>query len=672
MPVKHLEPKAKILIIDGDAPIVQDLESRLKVLGYTVCGKTAGGEQALELVKQHQPDLVMMDIVLRGEMDGIEVAEVIREKWDIPVVFLTTYADANLLERAKLSYHFGYLMKPFQDRDLKITIEMVLNIASVDSDRRRIEEKLRKSEESFRTIFQNSPLGLFRSSPEGRFHEVNPALAEILGYESPKEVLDHITNIASQIYVDGRRRDEIVGKTMKASGITRYVNRYRRRDGSTFFANLYLKTIRDSSGRPLFLEGIVEDITVRKQMEDALRESEEKYRQLYRFAPAGIYEIDLVQNRLLDVNEIGCDYLEYSLEELKAMDPLDILTPESRELFVERLEKYNIGEKVPEQVECEMITRTGRRLWVLLSARYKYEDGRIVGANVVANDISNRKMIEDLARKNEERFRLIANNSVDSAFFHDQDLRYTWMTKPIKPFALEDILGRTDLDLLGNEYGAALSRFKQNVLENGQEMKDEFKIPMPNDCLSYYEITCSPRTSLSGKIIGLSGFMRDITARREAEQEILRRELQLKEERQNLLEANAAFKLLLKNRDEERQNQKDELLRNVRNQVLPYLVKLKGTTLDRSQRDLIEIIENSLESILPGISAHEADTLAAFTPKEMEVARLVKMGHSSEKIAQIMEVSSQTVAFHRKNIRRKLGLTEKNQNLRSHLAKLSR
>ena len=129
--------KAQILIVEDDGIIAMDLESRMKQLGYSVSGIANYAEKATETVEELNPDLVLMDIVLKGEMDGIEAAEIIRSRFDIPVIFLTAHADKERLERAKLTYPFGFILKPFQDRDLKITIEMALHTAKVDADRKQ-------------------------------------------------------------------------------------------------------------------------------------------------------------------------------------------------------------------------------------------------------------------------------------------------------------------------------------------------------------------------------------------------------------------------------------------------------------------------------------------------------------------------------------------------------
>jgi PAS domain S-box-containing protein len=153
----------------------------------------------------------------------------------------------------------------------------------------KAKEALRESEERYRTIFSNAPVGIFRSTFEGRFLEVNAALAHMLGYDSPEDVLKSIYSIRDQIYVDSEKRPEIVSNQLKSNDVSRHLNRYRRKNGTEFTANLYLKTVRDADGQPVYLEGIVEDITDRQRAEDALRQSESFYRQTLESIPGMVF-----------------------------------------------------------------------------------------------------------------------------------------------------------------------------------------------------------------------------------------------------------------------------------------------------------------------------------------------------------------------------------------------
>ena len=666
------EDRPLILIVEDQTVVAADLATRLVKLGYDVVGLAANHDDALSMARELKPDLVLMDIVLDGDKDGIDAAEAIRNETRIPVVFLTGHFEGELLERAKHTHPFGYVAKPVIDQDLRANIEMARYVSRVEREREEAEQTLRRNEERYRTIFENAPLGLFRSTLEGRFIEVNPALAALLGYPSPADLLSQVTDIAAQVYVRPEERRPLIEKSLHSDGVLHHLTRFKRRDGSEFWASFNFRAARGPDGRPEYIEGIIEDVTTQRRMEEQVRESEEKYRQLFKNAPAGIFELDLIRRRLLHVNHVACTQLGYGQSELLAMNPLQLFSRDGRRLLTGPPGGRAGEEEASRQVECEMIGKDGRGLWVLATARYRYENGMAAGASIVMHDITGRKLMEDLARRNEERFRLIANNSVDSAFFHDLDLKYIWITKAFEPFTVKEIMGRTDLALMGNEYGRELFRFKQQVLEQKKEMRSEFRVPRPDGGLSHFEITCSPRTNLDGSLIGLSGFMRDVSARKLAEEEVRRREVLLQEERKNLEEANAAFKLLLKHRDEEKSQLQEDMQKKINNLVLPYLQRLKGTHLDQSQMDLIDIVEQSLAALDPGTAAREAEALGDLTPREMEVAGLIRMGHGSKKISELLGVSEQTVAFHRKNIRKKLGLSEQGRNLRSFLLTSSR
>ena len=145
--------KVNIMIVEDNAITAMDIENQLKNLGYGVTAKVSYGEEAIQKAKENTPDLVLMDIVLKGEMDGIEAAEEIRTQLDIPVIFLTSFADKDRLKRAKLAYPFGFLLKPFQNKDLKVTIEMALYVFKVDAERTQAEEALRESEKFLQDVF---------------------------------------------------------------------------------------------------------------------------------------------------------------------------------------------------------------------------------------------------------------------------------------------------------------------------------------------------------------------------------------------------------------------------------------------------------------------------------------------------------------------------------------
>jgi two-component system, LytTR family, response regulator LytT len=115
-----------VLVVEDESIVSKDIQHSLKKLGYTVVGAASTGEKALELVRSEAPDIVLMDIMLKGKMNGIEVSEIIKKELSIPVIYLTAYADEATLSKAKVTEPYGYIIKPFKEIDLHTSIEMAI------------------------------------------------------------------------------------------------------------------------------------------------------------------------------------------------------------------------------------------------------------------------------------------------------------------------------------------------------------------------------------------------------------------------------------------------------------------------------------------------------------------------------------------------------------------
>ncbi|MEO5357389.1 MAG: response regulator [Nitrospirae bacterium YQR-1] len=135
----------RILVVEDERIIAREIEERLKRMGYFVIGIASSGESALQIVYEQMPDIVLMDIRLKGEIDGIEAAKDIRVKYDIPVIFLTAHSDKATLERAKVTQPYGYLLKPFHEKDISSTIEISMFKHKMDIKNREEKQQLSQS-----------------------------------------------------------------------------------------------------------------------------------------------------------------------------------------------------------------------------------------------------------------------------------------------------------------------------------------------------------------------------------------------------------------------------------------------------------------------------------------------------------------------------------------------
>jgi len=140
--------KFNILIVEDESIVAKDIQQSLKKIGYSVVGTCSSGEDAVKVAEELRPDLILMDIMLKGEMNGIEAASQIREKFNIPVIYLTAYADENTLNKAKVSEPYGYIIKPFKEIDLHTSIEMAIYKHNKEID-------IKKERDFLYTILEN-------------------------------------------------------------------------------------------------------------------------------------------------------------------------------------------------------------------------------------------------------------------------------------------------------------------------------------------------------------------------------------------------------------------------------------------------------------------------------------------------------------------------------------
>jgi PAS domain S-box-containing protein len=249
----------RILIVEDETIISHDISNRLQALGYSIIGIEVSGEQAIERAREEKPDMVMMDIVLQGKMDGIEAAGEIRSRLNIPVIYLTAYTDEKILERAKITEPFGYLIKPFEDKEMHFAIETSLY-------RHKMAEELRKTKEQFQTLLESSnaiPWELDLLSK--RFTYVGPQAERILGY--PLKRWKDFDFWASLIHPEDR--DEAANYFTESTARSEdheFEYRAIAADGREVWLRDIVSVIEGEDGRKA-LCGFMLDITKRKQAE---------------------------------------------------------------------------------------------------------------------------------------------------------------------------------------------------------------------------------------------------------------------------------------------------------------------------------------------------------------------------------------------------------------------
>ena len=184
----------KILVVEDESIVAMDIKHRAEGLGYSVTGITPSGEGAIQKATETMPDLVLMDIVLKGDMDGVEAAQRIRDSLDIPVVYLTAYSDEKTLKRAKVTEPFGYIIKPFEDRELHSAVEVALY-------KHKMESKLKESEKWLSTTLESIGDAVIATDENGKIKFMNPVSMDITGWgenEAMGKDLNEVFNITKE------------------------------------------------------------------------------------------------------------------------------------------------------------------------------------------------------------------------------------------------------------------------------------------------------------------------------------------------------------------------------------------------------------------------------------------------------------------------------------------
>lgn len=373
-------PKAKVLVVEDESITAKEIQKSLERLGYLVSAVTDNGLDAINLAKQTNPDLVLMDIVLKGPIDGIKASAKINEFRKIPVVYLTAHQDEETLERSKQTNPYGYLLKPLNERDLNSCLRMALF-------RHESEKKLRESEERFNALTEVALSAIIIISGD-KFIYANPHAEALTGYNfnELKEM-----NFWDVVHPDFKEmvKQRGLARQRGENVPTSYEFKIVTKSGEEKWVQTSA-TLTDYEGKKCTL-AIVFDITERKKAEEILKQSEEKFRAVSESTPAQI--VIFQGTKFVYVNPYSEIMSGYSKDELLKFNFWDLVHPEYKELARQRGLARQNGEDVPSNYELKIITKSGEQKWLDYSAKLIDYNGKpaVLGISV---DITARKKIE--------------------------------------------------------------------------------------------------------------------------------------------------------------------------------------------------------------------------------------------------------------------------------------
>jgi len=498
----------KIMIVEDEAVIALRLKQVLTTMGYDVVGIAYSGEEALKKAKSLNPALILMDIMIPDKLDGISAAKIIKEEFDIPVVFLTAFSEDNVIERAKQAVPYGYILKPFQDHEVKAVIEVALY-------KKEMENILKENEKKFRALAENANEGILIASGYGEYVYANKRAGEITGY-SVSELLKLRINDLADPDEFGPIKDNycsiISGKSFQKQHETRIIHK----DGKEI-------PIEVTIGRTIWEEQVAviilfRDIIERKQAEEALRESEEKYRRLFETLVDVFYQTDN-SGKITMISPSITRAAGYKPEEIIGSYIMDYyINPDERNKFLELISINGFIEKF----KVQMKKKDGSVLWASVNARLsKDKEDNVVGVEGIARDITERINAEEELRKTKERFQSLTETTSDWIWEVDKNGRYTYASPKVYDilgYRQEEIIGKTPFDFMPPDEADLITRIFNGIATSQESFSCLENINLHKDGhLVVLETSGIPTFGSDGKFKGYRGIDRDITKRRETE-----------------------------------------------------------------------------------------------------------------------------------------------------------
>ncbi|HMV99904.1 MAG TPA: PAS domain S-box protein, partial [Acidobacteriota bacterium] len=449
------------------------------------------------------------------------------------------------------------------------------------SERKQFELALSESEERYRELFQNSPLGIYRSTAEGQILMANPAMTRMLGYVSFDELKSCNLNNKSDFSPEFSR-SQFLKMLLQTNEITGLETSWQRRDGTKIFVRENARAVFTPDGMLLHVEGTVEDITEHKLAELELIHSQERYQILFESNPFPVFVFDAETLAFLAVNHAAVNHYGYSSEEFLAMTIKDIRPDEDVPKLLTLLE--TIPPKTAIQGVWQHRKKDGTLIDVELTTHTMLFEGR-PARSVIVNDVTDRKQAEEALRQSEERYRDLYENANDMFYTHDLQGRFTSCNKATErvsgysraealTMSIAQVVAPEDVEFAREMMLAKLSMNTPTTYELNFITKDGRCIPTEVSSRLIFK---------DGKPIGVQGTARDITERKQAEEMI-------KVARDSALESARLKSQFLANMSHE--------IRTPLNGVIGMTRLLADTKLTPKQRDYVETIQHSGDTLL--------------------------------------------------------------------------
>jgi len=539
----------------------------------------------------------------------------------------------------------------------------------------RIEERtagLKRTSDFLENIVRTTGEALVVTDALGYIRMFNPKAEQMFGYSASEIIGQHFSQLGSESYRIGKN-PPLIEQLLTAGFIENYHLDYRRKSGEIFPVEINIVLLKDSGGEMSGAVASIRDITERKRGETALSESQKRYYSLFNELTDAAFVADIATGTLIDANRQAEHLIGMPRSEIIGMHHSRLHPPELQDTYRTMFSNFARQTRALD-ADGAVITAAGKTVPVMISSTTFELNGRKLMFGLF-RDLSEQKQSEKIIRlarfviDNASEAILCANKEGDILFANREACGLFGHTaESVRSVHVCDLSTATPR-AKWPKYWNSVRQAKHLTLDFPFRTRDNRDVYL--QCLyNFFEFQGEEY---------LCVFLRDITAgknaeeklkqeiedRKQIERELLARDKELDNKAHELEEVNNALKVLLQRTENSKRDIEDKILFNMNELVAPYIDKLKNSDLNERQNTYLNIIQANILNIISPFGQKLSVKYAGLTPSEMHIANLIKDGMASKEISEVMGLSSRTVDFHRKNIRKKLGINNQKANLRS-------
>jgi PAS domain S-box-containing protein len=501
--------KKKVLIVEDNPIVAEDIKTALQGMGYEVTATAYSGIDALKSAELEPPDIALMDIRLGKGMNGIDTAGELKQKYGISVIYLTALADGDTLARAKITEPYGYIVKPFDDDELKSVIEIALY--KQESDR-----KVQDSQQWLQTTLNSIGDGVIATDGNGNITFMNPVAVELTGWSQNEVAGKPLEEVFQIINEDTRKTVENpVKKVLKKGVVVGLANHTLliTKDGKEFPITDSGAPIINNKGDIIGVVLVFRDQIKERKAENILRESEERFRILVESSPQLIMLGQ--KGKYIYANPAAVKLLGYEdSQELIGMDALKTVSPDFRDAVIERIKNID-HKKNSEPTETKMIKKNGDEIWFLTHSA-NVDIKRQPTAIIVGQEITSRIKAE----RNYKRLATAINHIAEGVEITDTEPSIVYVNpafEHITGYSKDEILGRNPSILQSGHHNQLFYKDMWDELLEKKIWHGRFQNKRKDGSLYYEEASISPVVDEKGEIINYVAVKRDVTAEMESE-----------------------------------------------------------------------------------------------------------------------------------------------------------